>query len=255
MRLDQYLSLASIGTRKKVKEYIYEGKVTLNGAPCLIPATMIKEQVDTICYEDQIVKHCPVYYVLNKPQNCITAREIHNHTVFDCLKNVDTKGLFAVGRLDKDTEGLLFLTNDGDFNHALMNPEHHIEKTYFFLCLGTLSADEIEELENGTDIGFTSITKPAKIRIIKTGLYSDLSREIGVEKMKDIKKQPDHQPAFLGEIRIMEGKKHQVKRMLRKMGCPVIYLKRTAIGGYKLPDDLEVGEYLEVTKESIMEEL
>ncbi len=82
------------------------------------------------------------------------------------MKNIDTKGLFAVGRLDKDTEGLLFLTNDGDFNHMLMNPDHHIEKTYFFLCLGNLNKNEIEELENGTDIGATSITKPARIHII-----------------------------------------------------------------------------------------
>lgn len=252
MRLDQFLSLASIGTRKKVKEYIYEGKVTLNGVACLIPATMIQEQVDIIHYQNQIVNRCPVYYVLNKPQNCITARDIHNHTVFDCLKNIDTKGLFAVGRLDKDTEGLLFLTNDGEFNHTLMNPEHHIEKTYFFLCLGKLSTDEIKELESGTDIGVTSLTKPARIHIIKTGLYKDLAEEIGIEKMKNIKKQPDNQIAFLGKITIVEGKKHQVKRMLRKMGCPVIYLKRIAIGRYELPKDMPIGHYLEVSKETIM---
>ncbi len=252
MRLDQFLSQASIGTRKKVKEYIYEGKVTLNGVPCLIPATIIREDIDIICYQNQIVKRCPVYYILNKPQNCITARDIYNYTVFDCLQSVDTKGLFAVGRLDKDTEGLLFLTNDGEFSHTLMNPDHHIEKTYFFLCLGNLSGEEIEELETGTDIGFNSITKPARIHVIKTGLYKDLSQEIGKEKMKDIKKQPDNQIAFLGEITIIEGKKHQVKRMLRKMGCPVIYLKRTAIGTCEIPINLPVGHYMEMSKESIM---
>ncbi len=255
MRLDQFLSLASIGTRKKVREYIYEGKVTLNGVPCLIPATTINEDLDSICYENQIVKACPVYYVLNKPQNCITSRENDNYTVFDCLINVDTNGLFAVGRLDKDTEGLLFLTNDGEFNHILMNPEHHIEKRYFFLSLGSLSMEEIEELENGTDIGFSNKTKPARIHVIKTGLYSDLSKEIGISKMKDINKQADDKVAFLGEITITEGKKHQVKRMLQKMGCPVIYLNRTAIGRYELPKDLETGHYMEVSKEAIIKML
>ncbi|MFI3171353.1 MAG: pseudouridine synthase [Eubacteriales bacterium] len=246
MRLDQFLSLASVGTRKKVREYIYAGNVKVNHALCTLPAEIIDENKDVISYNDTIVDITPVYYVLNKPQGHVTARELDRPNVFDCFQDIDTMGLFAVGRLDKDTEGLLIITNDGTFSNDIMAPDNHVEKTYQFLALGKLTTEHIDTLESGIDIGTNTLTKPANVSILQEGLYRDLSRQIGSHKMKKIKKQPEDQAAFIGEITITEGKKHQVKRMLREVGCPIIYLKRTAIGDFELPEDLGSGDYLEI---------
>lgn len=252
MRLDHFLALASIGTKNKVRAYIYAGHVTVNNTLCMVPSEVVNEKTDSITFLGTPIFATPVYYVLNKPQNCMTAREVHAYTVFDCLSDINTTGLFALGRLDKDTEGLLFLTNDGDFSNQLMDPDHHVTKTYHFLALGTLTQEKIATLENGMNIGDDITTKPASIHLIKSGLYSDLSREIGLEKMKKIKRQPDNQVAFLGEIIITEGKKHQVKRMLRGISCPIIYLNRVAIGNYKLPNTLALGSYLQVSKADLL---
>ncbi len=243
MRLDHFLALANIGTKNKTRELIYQNQIKVNEAICAIPSTQVDSSKDTISYQGKQLAITPVYYALHKPQNCLTARDPHAFTVFDCVKEVDQDGLFAVGRLDKDTEGLIFLTNDGNFSNQLMAPDRHIPKTYFFLCLGVLSSDKIQTLESGMDIGDGITTKPAQIRLIKSGLYTDLSAEIGIEKIKRIKKQPANQQAFMGEIIISEGKKHQVKRMLRGINCPVIYLKRIAIGDFQLPD-IKVGEFI-----------
>ncbi len=253
MRLDHFLALSQVGTKKKVREIIYNGEITLNGTTCMVPATTIDPSIDCVTHKDISLSMNPVYYVLHKPQNCLTVRDAQCHTVFDCLSEVDTPGLFAVGRLDKDTEGLLFLTNDGDFSNQLMSPHYHMPKTYTFLALGTLTSENKQLLENGMDIGSTSMTKPAQVRVIKEGLYVDLSSEIGSNKMKRIKKQPLDQPAFIGEIIISEGKKHQVKRMLRGVHCPIIYLKRVAIGGYHLPASLALGDYMEIGKDELLD--
>lgn len=255
MRLDHFLALSQVGTKKKVREIIYNGEITLNGITCMIPATTINPSIDCVTHKGVSLSITPVYYVLHKPQNCLTVRDSQFHTVFDCLSEVDTPGLFAVGRLDKDTEGLLFLTNDGAFSNQLMSPHHHISKTYTFLALGSLTSEDKKLLENGMDIGRTSMTKPAQVRVIKEGIYVDLSSEIGLNKMKRIKKQPHNQPAFIGEIIISEGKKHQVKRMLRGVHCPIIYLKRIAIGGYHLPSSLALGEYIKITKKELVDHI
>lgn len=252
MRLDHFLALASIGTKKNIRELIYSGAISVNDSICRIPSTTIDTTSDSVSYLGSSLHLSPVYYVLNKPQNCITAREPNTPNVFDCFSDIDTTGLFASGRLDKDTEGLLIITNDGNFSNQLMAPENHISKTYQFLSLGHLSQKEITLLETGMDIGDDIFTKPASVRILKTGYYSDLSKEIGAHKMKRIKKQPANQLAFIGEIIISEGKKHQVKRMLRGVHCPVIYLKRIAIGGFTLPVPLESGAYLQMSKSEIL---
>ncbi len=236
MRLDHFLALANLGTKNKVRSIIYNSQITINDIICTTPSEVINTSTDSVSYLGKTLSLSPVYYALHKPQNCLTAREPHAFTVFDCLGDFDQKGIFAVGRLDKDTEGLIFLTNDGDFSNQLMSPDFHITKTYRFLSLGTLTATNIIKLENGIDIGDGIITKPAKIRVIKTGLYTELAQEIGRNKMKKIKKQPANQLAVLGEIIISEGKKHQVKRMLRGVNCPIVYLKRIAIGDFYLPN-------------------
>lgn len=251
MRLDHFLALANVGTKDKVRRIIYDNKISLNGQICGIPSTVINADIDCIEYNGKTLSMRPVYYALNKPQECLTAREPNAVTVFDYLKDVDTNGLFAVGRLDRDTEGLIFLTNDGNFSNALMAPDKHIPKTYRFLALNELTPDKIQVLETGINIGDDIVTKPASVRIIKSGLYKDLSQEIGIEKMKKIKKQPDKQTAFIGEIIISEGKKHQVKRMLRGVHCPIIYLKRIAIGDYLLPN-ISSGAYLSISNHTLL---
>ncbi len=254
MRLDHYLALSSIGTKKKVREYIYAGAVHVNATICTIPATEIQAN-DTVQYLNTVITPSPVYYLLHKPQGCITARSMEEPTIYDCFSNVDTTGLFAVGRLDKDTEGLLIVTNDGVLSNSLMAPANHVPKTYLFLSLGTLNTSQVHTLESGVDIGYDSLTSPAQITLLETDLYTNLSKQIGVEKMKKIKKQPTDQQAVLGLITIVEGKKHQVKRMLRHVGCPVIYLKRISIGSIVLPDTLPVGSYCEVSFDSIASKL
>lgn len=251
LRLDQFLSLCSIGTRKKVKEYIYNGTVSINGQICQVPATIIDAKKDTITYQETILQIAPVYYLLNKPQNCICARVPDCFTVFDCLQNLDTTGLFSIGRLDKDTEGLLLLTNDGILNHQLMWPDHHITKTYYFLALGIITPEKIKELESGIAIGPDEVTKPAHFQVIKTGLYDTLASEIGTEKLTPTRKRPPNQQAFIGQLTITEGKKHQVKRMLRHIRCPIVYLKRIAIGSLYLEETMAEGSYRKLSLEEL----
>ena len=254
MRLDHYLALSSIGTKKKVREYIYAGQVTINSALCNIPATEVQD-TDIVCYQGTIISPAPVYYLLHKPQGCITARSTDEPTIFDCFSNIDTTGLFAVGRLDKDTEGLLIVTNDGLLSNQLMAPANHVPKTYFFMSLGILKEEQIQELELGVDIGYHALTTPAQVTLLETGSYMKLANIIGIDKVRQTKKRPTDQQATLGLITIVEGKKHQVKRMLRHVGCPIVYLKRISIGSIVLPKDLPAGSYCEVSFASIASKL
>ncbi|MFA9378601.1 MAG: pseudouridine synthase, partial [Lachnotalea sp.] len=244
MRLDKYLAQSSIGRRKAVRGFIKEEKVKVNGQLEIIPATEIDEFSDTIEYLDEIVEHIGnVYYMFHKPSGCITARsDANDKTVLDYFEEVNTNGLFPVGRLDKDTEGLLFLTNDGEFNHRLMYPDKHVNKTYFFWAFGSLSEEQRHQLEEGITIEEGEpLTKQAKVEVIKSGLFASLKDEIDGDKYEKVKKNRDVQSVVAGYITISEGRKHQVKRMLRAMGCYVIYLKRISIGDVVLDKALEKG--------------
>lgn len=245
MRLDKYLALASIGTRKVVKEYIYQGKVKVNGIINYEPYFIINEKEDVVEYLDHEIKNTKtICYIFNKPQGCITARsDATDKTVFDYFNGIDTSGLFPVGRLDKNTEGLLLITNNGDLNHQLMHPEKHIEKTYYFWAVGTVSEEGIKCIEEGVDIGYESITKPAKIVIVKKGMYTELAKIMENEGCTTVKKHLFKQEVVAGYITISEGMKHQVKRMLKHIGCYVVYLKRVSIGNLVLDESLKKGEY------------
>ena len=254
MRLDKFLAQSSIGRRKEVRIYIKEGLVKVNGEILKIPAVEIDERNDIIEYNNIVVEYREkVYYMFNKPAGCITARKDNlNKTVFDYFNCKDSEGIFHVGRLDKDTEGLLLFTNDGEFEHALMHPKQHVEKTYFFMALGKLEFEDIRKLENGVCIGQGKIiTKPAKIEIVETGVYKDYIGEIFCDNnfMIDVSKY--NQQVVLAYLTISEGRKHQVKRMLKAVGCHIVYLKRVAIGKVKLDDSLKMGSYRELKKEEI----
>jgi len=245
MRLDKYLALASIGTRKVVKGYIYQGNIKVNGIVNYEPHYIMDEEKDAVKYLDNQIKEIKkIYYIFNKPQGCITARsDATDKTVFDYFNDIDTSGLFPVGRLDKDTEGLLLITNDGDLNHQLMHPDKHIDKTYYFWAIGTVDDEGIKCIEDGVNIGYASITKPAKIVIVKSGLYDELAEVMEQDGCKINKKDLFKKEVIAGYITISEGMKHQVKRMLKHVGCYVIYLNRVSIGNLSLDENLKKGEY------------
>lgn len=254
MRLDKYLSEASIGRRKAVRQYIKEGKVFVNGNVQIVPATEINEHKDIIEYEGKKVIHSgKVYYMFHKPAGCITARKDEkDKTVLDFFQELENDGLFPVGRLDKDTEGLLFITNDGVFNHEIMYPEKHVNKTYFFWAYGELDENKMKKLMEGLYLENGEIlVKASKVEILKRGLFEELEGQIEGNGYEKVKKNRDIQPVVSGSITISQGCKHQVKRMLKAVGCYVIYLKRVSIGEVRLDETLKKGSYRSLTKEEI----
>lgn len=185
------------------------------------------------------------YYMFHKPRGCITARRDARHaTVMDYFPEERRDELFPVGRLDKDTEGFLLVTDDGDLCFELMSPENEIPKTYFFWALGTLREEKIKEIESGISIykGLDFETAPAKIHISHTATLADIKPLLSDEDAKMSRKRGEMQ-VTAAYITITEGKKHQVKRMVRYAGCRVLYLKRVKIGGLTLDEDLPKGEY------------
>lgn len=254
MRLDKFLAESAVGTRKNVRIYIKEGAVKVNGQIITEPATEINESYDIIEYLDDVISYTgKVYYMFHKPAGCITARkDINSKTVLDYFENVNVNGLFPVGRLDKDTEGLLFLTNDGDFNHKLMDPSKHVEKKYFFWAFGLLDTENKGRLEGGICIREDEIlTKPAKIEVVKEGMYHELKDEMDIGEFIKKKKNLYQQSVVSGYLTISEGRKHQVKRMLKAVGCYVVYLKRVSIGEVLLDESLKKGQYRAVTQEEL----
>lgn len=254
MRLDKFLAQSQIGTRKIVRQHVMDGMVKVNGQIVYEPASDINEKADIIEYADNVIElKEKVYYMFNKPAGCITARKDEREkTVFDYFDDLNMEGIFHIGRLDKDTEGLLLFTNDGDFNNKLMSPKYHVDKKYFFIALGSISEYDKKTLENGVYIGKDEeITKPARLENVKRGLYNELEEELNLRKYYDINSDFHSQQIVYGYLTISEGRKHQVKRMLKSAGCYVIYLKRISIGALELDDSLAMGEYRELSDEEI----
>lgn len=250
MRLDKYLTLASIGTRKKVHGYIADGQVCVNGSSITDATIEVDENSDLVTCEGKKVTYIgPEYYIMNKPKGCVTAKSDKNcQTVMDYFTVPQPEGFFPVGRLDKNTTGLLLITNDGTLDHRLMTPEHHVSKTYRLWATGQLDQEKITQLECGIKLnGESDRTRPAKIRLLKSGDYTQFRDEIEAVRFDTVKihvKPGDYsQPVFLAELTITEGKKHQVKRMLSAVDCTVVSLERVAIGGLVLDDSLLPGAY------------
>ena len=221
-RLDKYLCDKNIGTRSQVKVLIQKGQVSVNGEIVKKPETKISDE-DSVCCQGMLLSNEEfAYYMFHKPAGIITATEDKwQETVLDYFKKEPCKNLYPVGRLDKDTEGLLLITNDGELGHRLLSPRHHIEKTYLVKLEHGICEEEIRQLEDGVDIGEKRITLPAKIEVI-----DDLNVY----------------------ITITEGKFHQVKRMFEVVNNRVVYLKRVSMGNLKLDNTLELGEYRRLTK-------
>ena len=226
MRIDKFLANSGIGTRKEVKELLKKKRISVNGEAVTEAKIHIDEDSDIVTFDGERIEYKEFLYImLNKPQDVISATDDERHrTVLDLLEESLTKvGLFPVGRLDKDTEGLLVLTNDGKMAHELLSPKKHVPKRYYVELKKPLSEEEARILENGVELE-TFTTKPAKVEFItEDKVY----------------------------IIISEGKYHQVKRMFKCVGNRVLFLKRTGMGNLGLDENLASGEYRELTSEEL----
>ena len=191
-----------------------------------------------------------LYYMFNKPPHCVTARSDAVHkTVMDYFPAELAEKLHPVGRLDKDTCGLLIFTDDGDLDFKIMQPDRHVSKTYFFYAIGTITPEKIQRLENG--IAFSGFTaKPATFRLIREYRIRELEAFMPDERRERYMKNPEGQ-AFSAKLTICEGKKHEVKRMLESVGCRIFYLRRESIGGLSLDESLKEGEYRLLTDKEL----
>ena len=224
LRLDKFLCDAGIGSRSQVKVFLKQGLIKVNGEIIKRPEFKVEEEQDSVTFQGKEIKYRKyVYYMLNKPKGVVSAtRDNLDRTVTDLIKDSGHQNLFPVGRLDKDTEGLLIMTNDGDLAHRLLSPKRHVDKVYYVELDKILTEEGRRMLETGIDIGEEKPTLPANAqRITDTSLY----------------------------LTIREGKYHQVKRMLKAVGCEVTYLKRIAMGAISLDKNLPCGCYRELTEE------
>lgn len=193
------------------------------------------------------------YYMINKPAGCITARKDRQHpVVMEYFKDIDCEHLNPVGRLDIDTEGLLFVTDDGVWNNGLMSPDNHVKKEYFFWVLGELNEERVALLENGVMIkGSEQITKPARVTISNYSTLYQIPEYARGKRYKMLGRNKSDQVISSGSITITEGKKRQIKRMMKAVGCYIVYLKRYKIGDVWLDDKLMPGDYRALTDDEI----
>lgn len=188
------------------------------------------------------------YYMFNKPAGCITARTDARHkTVMDYFRELENDKLSPVGRLDLETEGLLIITDDGAWNQLMTRPENKKEKCYEFFVLGELTEEKRHTLEQGVKIiGSEQLTAPAKVEVLEfTNLGQVLPKLPELLGRKYSHNRPTH-PVTKGRITITEGRKRQIRRMMKAVGCLVIYLKRISMGDIVLDETLAPGEWKEI---------
>lgn len=226
MRLDKFLCDTAGLTRTEAKNAVKKGQIAVNGKVQKAADFKVKENADTVTFQGRPLSYAEFhYYMLHKPAGVITATEDKKEsTVMDILKEEKVKNLFPVGRLDKDTEGLLLITDDGELAHNLLSPKKHVDKEYLVKLRDCISEEDCKKLSEGVDIGDEKPTAPAKVERVE-------EKEI--------------------LLTIREGRFHQVKRMLRAVGNEVVYLKRLSMGSLRLPEDLEKGSYRALSEEEI----
>lgn len=227
LRIDKLLGNLGYGTRSQLKKEIKTGCLTVNAKTVKDSSVIVDTDIDHIIYHGETIKYIEyIYIMMNKPQDVISATEDYHcsKTVVDLLDDFSKSfEPFPVGRLDKDTEGLLILTNNGKFAHNMLSPRKHVDKTYFAYVEGKLTDSDVKAFADGVvflDDGYK--TMPAKLEIIKSNDISEC------------------------RVTINEGKFHQVKRMFEAVDKRVIYLKRLSMGPISLDDNLELGEYREL---------
>lgn len=229
IRLDKYLADMGIGTRSEVKKSIQKGMVSVDGEVVKKPEYKIDTAQSNVFFQGESVGYeTEEYYLLNKPEGVVSATsDPKDTTVLDLIESKKRKDLFPVGRLDKDTEGLLLITNDGELCHRLLSPKRHVDKIYYAKVEGRVTDTDVALFAKGLEIGEKEITKPGKLVIRKSDDISEI------------------------ELTICEGKFHQVKRMFEAVDKKVIYLKRLQMGTLRLDDQLQTGAYRKLTEEEI----
>lgn len=229
LRLDKYLADMGLGTRSEIKEWIRKGRVMLNDTVCKKPESKVIVGTDRVSFDNSLVEYVQNKYImLHKPAGVVSATNDNvSETVLDLITDKISKNLFPVGRLDKDTEGLLLITNDGELAHRLLSPKKHVDKVYYAKVRGRVTQEDKDAFLQGVDIKDEELTMPAVLNI----LISDEISEI--------------------ELTLHEGRFHQVKRMFEAVGKEVIYLKRLSMGSLVLDPDLKPGEYRELTEQEL----
>ena len=222
MRLDKFISMLGKATRSEAGKLIRAGKATVNGIVQKAPDYKIDPEKDTVTLLGEVLTYKKYTYImLNKPEGYVSATEDPNEkTVLDLVSVEDRrKGLFPCGRLDKNTLGLVILTNDGEGAHRVLSPKHHVSKVYKFISRDPVCENDVKLLEAGVDIG-GYLTKPCKIKMTTENE---------------------------GEITLIEGKYHQIKRMLEAVGNKITYLERISFGSIALDPALKRGEWRYLT--------
>lgn len=230
MRIDKLLANIGYGSRKEVKQLLKTGAVTVNGEVVKDAKRHVDPEHDCVLlHHEEVYYREFIYLMMNKPPGVISATEdTREETVLDLLEAEHSVFQpFPVGRLDKDTEGLLLLTNDGVLAHQLLSPKKHVPKTYFAVIDGEVTEEDAVAFQKGVELDDGYVTKPGELNILKSGLRSDI------------------------ELTITEGKFHQVKRMFEAVGKRVVYLQRISMGPLQLDEELGLGEYRELTEEEI----
>ena len=215
------------GSRSEITKIIRGGNVSINGKVIKDPSYKTDEENDVVAlFGEEVTFKKHFYVMLNKPQGYVTATEDnYNKTVLDLIDDpLIKKKVSPAGRLDIDTEGFVFLTSDGDLNHFITGPKCHVRKRYLVNSESELSENDMKKLEEGVTLDDGYLTKPAKIIKESEKVYY---------------------------LDLYEGKFHQVKRMLEAVNNKVVYLKRIIIGNLYLDENLELGEYRELTEEEI----
>ncbi|OEH92126.1 pseudouridine synthase [Bacillus solimangrovi] len=230
MRIDKLLSNMGYGSRKDTKKLLKSGAVKIDDQVIKDGKFHVDPNVETVTVHGEVVNYKEfIYLMMNKPDGVISATEdLNQETVVDLLETEDfVFEPFPVGRLDKDTVGLLLLTNDGKLAHQLLSPKKHVPKVYYAKIDGHVTVKDVEAFQKGVILDDGYLTKPAKLDIIKSGEESEI------------------------ELTITEGKFHQVKRMFESVDKRVTFLMRIKMGALALDETLRYGEYRELTDEEI----
>ena len=237
LRLDKYLTEMGCGTRSQVKKEILKGSVSVNGEIAKKAERKVDTEKDEIIFKGEKIFYAGYeYFMLNKPAGVVSATEDKKErTVIDLIKESKRKDLFPAGRLDKDTEGLLLITNDGQLAHRLLSPKKHVDKIYYAKIKGIVTEEDVRLFEKGVHIGDEKPTMPAALEILSVQNETD-EKEDGYSEIY---------------LTIKEGRFHQVKRMFRAVGKEVVYLKRIQFGTLTLDPSLKPGQYRKLTEEEV----
>lgn len=230
LRIDKMLANLGYGSRKEVKQLLKSGAVKIDDVIVKDAKQHVDTNKQTVTLNGEVIEYREfIYLMMNKPQGVLSATEDSaGETVIDLLELEDqVYEPFPVGRLDKDTEGLLLITNDGQLAHRLLSPKKHVPKTYFAVIDQEVTHEDVKAFAEGVTLDDGYGAKPGELKILKSGIRSDI------------------------ELTITEGKFHQVKRMFEAVGKKVIYLKRISMGPLPLDETLELGEYRELTDEEV----